>query len=73
MKMFVTMISACFAIIIFIYHGKIYFVEGISLSLGNIVGSYIGTKFAITKGEKWIKSVFYLAVLGMIIKLLFFA
>jgi len=57
---------------IFAYNGIVDYYVGIVLFIGMIIGGYIGSHAAIKFGEKWIKTLFAVAVFISGIKLLFF-
>jgi hypothetical protein len=40
--------------------------------LGSIVGGYLGSHFAIAKGNRWIKRAFEIATIAIGLKLIFF-
>jgi len=69
LKVFVVIIYTMFALLIFLLHGKVDIVIGLVLSAGNVLGSYLGTRFAISKGDKWIRVILFVAVILMAIKL----
>ena len=45
---------------------------GLVLAAGNALGAWLGTHFAVKKGEKLIRTVLLLAMLGLAVKLIFF-
>jgi uncharacterized membrane protein YfcA len=49
--------------------GKVNWLLGAVLAVGNGAGGWLGSRFAVTKGEKWIRAFMVLAVVGMAIKL----
>ena len=56
-KIFLTLIFTFFALIIFVYFGKVNLLLGLVLGAGNIVGAIIGVKIAVKIGPKYIKYV----------------
>ncbi|MCB1098612.1 MAG: sulfite exporter TauE/SafE family protein [Verrucomicrobiae bacterium] len=70
-KVFVVGMFTLAALIVFIIHGKIWWVTGLCLAVGNSLGGWIGSQLSVTKGEGFIRRVLYIALLVMAIKLLF--
>lgn len=58
------------ATIIFIGHGTINYADGIPLLLGCAIGGWVGAKYAIIKGNVWIRRIFLLLTAGLIINLI---
>jgi len=69
LKVFVVLVYVVFSIAIFAARGKIDIVMGIVLSAGSALGAYLGSNFAVKKGDKWIRVVLVIAVLAMAVKL----
>ena len=70
----VVLVSAytCIVLIIFIYQGLIdWHLAGI-LIIGNVLGSFVGSRLAIKKGSSYLRKVLVFALIAMAIKLLFF-
>jgi len=55
--------------IIFIFYGKVNFLYGLFLGVGNAAGSYIGSNLAIKNGEKIINPILVISVIVMSIKI----
>jgi len=55
---------------VFIVHGQVNYVLGLSLAAGNSVGGWIGTHFAVEKGHEWIKRFVIITVLVFALRLL---
>lgn len=64
--------SNTIALIVFIPHGTVHFDVGILLGLGALVGGYIGSRFAIKKGNKWVRIAFFIVVGTAALRMLFF-
>ena len=64
-KLFVAGIYLIPSLVVFIAYGKVAWVPAIVLAAGTGLGAWLGTHFAVRKGDKWIKVVLALAVLGM--------
>lgn len=69
-KVFIIFFYTIIALGIFISKGQVNWVLGISLAAGNATGAWIGSHFAVKMGDKWIKVVLIVAVVGSVIKLL---
>ncbi|MBW2503089.1 MAG: sulfite exporter TauE/SafE family protein [Deltaproteobacteria bacterium] len=59
------------ALAVFIAHGQIDYVLGSALAVGNSLGGWCATHFAVKKGHDWIKRVVTLTVLVFALRLLF--
>ena len=70
-KMAIILPYSLLALWIFARETGVLWLAGLALALGNSIGGWLGVHFAIKKGEKFIKIVFNLALLALIIKLLF--
>jgi uncharacterized protein len=68
----ISLSGAAAMIAIFIHAGIINFNVGIPLMIGSAVGGYIGAHAALKKGEKVVKSIFFLVVIASGLKLLLF-
>ncbi|MBN1435266.1 sulfite exporter TauE/SafE family protein [Candidatus Fermentibacterales bacterium] len=64
-KIMVTGIYLIPSLAVFIADGKIAWLPALVLALGAGTGGWLGTTFAVRKGEVWIKAVLALAVLAM--------
>ena len=69
-KVFIVAIYTIAAIGIFAWQGKIYWVTGLFLTLGMSTGGWIGSHLAVSKGESFIRTVLYVAIVCMSIRLL---
>jgi hypothetical protein len=54
---------------IFIAHGEVNWILGLTLAVGNGFGAWLGSRFAISGGDKWIRIVLVIAVVLMAGKL----
>ncbi len=68
-KVFVIALYTVSSLIVFIINGNINWAFGIILALGNSIGAYLGSSFAVNKGDKWIRIVITGAVIVMAGKL----
>ena len=69
-KVFIEAVYTMVAIIVYAAQGHVLWIPGICLALGNSSGAWIGTHFAIKKGQRFIRIVFNVTVLALVIKLL---
>ena len=70
LKVFIILIYTCSSLIIFFINGKVDLVLGLILAIGNAIGAYLGSNFAVSKGDKWIRVFIVIAILSMSAKLL---
>lgn len=66
-----TLASAFIASIVYIISGIVNYAFFVTLFTATIIGSYLGSAYAIKKGEKWVRSLFIIIVLLMAVRLLF--
>ncbi len=71
-KVFVALMFSFVALGVFAFRSDIEWVLGIALAAGYAVGGWLGANSSISGGETLIKRVFYVALVGMAVKLLFF-
>lgn len=69
-KVFIAGINALFSLLIFVFHNKIYWTIGLVLAAGNGLGGWIGSHFAVSKGERFIRIVLTICVTALVLKLL---
>ena len=69
-KVFVIFAYTFIALGVFMAHGQINYMLGLSLAAGNAIGGNIAPKMAVEKGHAWIKKVVSLTVLVFALKLL---
>jgi uncharacterized membrane protein YfcA len=67
-----SVLMAIIGSIIFAFYGIINYQYGIVLLIGMTIGSFVGTKIAIQKGNKFIRLIFSILVIIFAIKLIFF-
>ena len=70
LKLFIVLIYVSSSFIVFIIHGKVDWILGLTLAIGNALGAYLGSNFAVSKGDKWIRVFIVIAILSMSAKLL---
>jgi len=69
-KVLVTVIYIFSSLLVFVYNGKVDWLPGLVLALGNAIGAYWGSAFSVSKGDKWIRRFLIVSVLIMAAKLL---
>lgn len=68
-KVFVVAVYTLSALVTFALEGKVDWVLGLVLAVGNGAGGWIGSRFQVAKGEKWVRIVLIVAVLAMAVRL----
>jgi len=71
-KVFIVGVYTIAALTIFACRGNVVWIAGLFLAVGNSVGAWVSTHFAVKKGEHIIRIVLYIALVAMVIKLLFY-
>ncbi|CAA0116440.1 putative membrane transporter protein YfcA [Halioglobus japonicus] len=69
-KVFIIAVYTVVALAIFANQLELLWVVGIALAVGNSIGGYLGSRFAISKGEHMIRRVLNLVLVVFVIKLL---
>ena len=72
LKVLVIMIYMIPSLAIFMLRGQVDWTAGLVLAAGNTLGAYLGTRFSILKGDRWIRYILTVAVISMAVKLFFF-
>jgi uncharacterized membrane protein YfcA len=70
-KVAITLVYTIAALILFATQVEIAWLAGLALAIGNFIGGWLGAHTTIAKGEVWIRRIFYLAIVGLILVLLF--
>ncbi len=65
------LLSGIGSVLVFIFSDLINYRYAVALFLGMFIGGYIGTAFAIKKGDKWLKPLLGLIILGTALKMIF--
>ena len=68
-KVLVILVYTVLALGIFIMEKQVDWALGVTLAVGNATGAWIGSHWAVEKGEKWIKVVLVVAVLAFSVNL----
>tara|TARA_R110000850_G_scaffold217214_2_gene342926 strand:+ start:3416 stop:4201 length:786 start_codon:yes stop_codon:yes gene_type:complete len=69
-KVFIVGFFTLAALIIFAARGQVLWIPGLALAVGNSIGGWIGSQLSVLKGDRWIRTVLYVALFLMAIKLL---
>lgn len=70
-KVLVIFAFTAVALGVFMIHGEVNYTLGLCLALGNSIGGWIGTHYAVKKGHDWIKRFVVATVLVFALRLLF--
>ncbi len=70
-KVFIILIYTVPALFVFLYRKDVIWSMGLVLAAGNALGAWVGTHFAVKKGEKFIRVVLLVAMLAMAVKLIY--
>ncbi|WDI30801.1 sulfite exporter TauE/SafE family protein [Hyphococcus flavus] len=71
-KVFIALVFSLVSLAVFAANVEIAWTFGFALAAGHFIGGWLGASSAVAKGEALIKKVFYLALVAMAVKLLFF-
>ena len=71
-KVFAAIVYTGVSIIVFAIEGKIEWITGLTLAVGQGFGGWYASRWSVDKGEVWIKRVMVVTVIGLAIKLWFF-
>jgi uncharacterized membrane protein YfcA len=69
-KVFIVGVFTLAALIVFASRGQVFWKVGLVLAIGNAIGGWLGSHVSVGGGEKWIRIVFFVALIGMALKLL---
>ncbi|NLE77778.1 MAG: sulfite exporter TauE/SafE family protein [Chloroflexi bacterium] len=68
-KALIILVYTLLALYVFAVEGKVDWVLGLVLSVGNGMGGWLTGRFSVTKGERWIRPVLIVCVLAFALKL----
>lgn len=71
-KVFAALLYTGAAVLIFAIGDKIIWTIGLTLAVGQSIGAWYASRWSVGAGEKWIKRILVVSVIGMAIKLWFF-
>jgi uncharacterized membrane protein YfcA len=69
-KVFIVGIYTIPALVVFAVQGKVWWLGGLALAMGNAAGAWIATRVTIIHGERAVRGVFIVAVIAMGLKLI---
>ncbi|NLC77313.1 MAG: sulfite exporter TauE/SafE family protein, partial [Clostridia bacterium] len=69
-KVFVILAYMLSSLAVFVASGQVEWVLGLTLAVGNGAGGWLGSNFAVAKGDKWIRIILVVTVTAMAAKLL---
>lgn len=69
-KVFIVGLFTFAALIVFAVRGQVLWIPGFALAAGNALGGWIGSRLSVFKGESWIRTTLWIALLLMAVKLL---
>ena len=67
-KVAVILIYTVAAVTVFLLNGKVEWGPGLTLAAGNAAGAWLGARFSVTGGEKWIRIILVVAVVVMAVR-----
>lgn len=67
-KVAVILIYTMAAVTVFLLNGKVEWGPGLTLAAGNAAGAWLGARFSVTGGEKWIRIILVVAVVVMAVR-----
>jgi len=70
-KVFVVGIYTLVALAVFALNGRIHWIAGLILALGNMTGAWTGSMLSVKKGEAWIRPVLYIMLVIFALRLLY--
>lgn len=73
LKVFINFIFTPFALAVFIYKGQVDITAGLVLAVGNSIGAYLASRYAVSWGPAFVRYVLMVVIVGSGIKLLFFS
>lgn len=62
-KVLIVLISAPFTLFVFIYYGQVDYLYGFVLGLGNVVGAFVASRLAVSKGVVFVKWVIIVMII----------
>lgn len=67
-KVAVILIYTVAAVVVFLLNGKVAWGPGLTLAAGNVAGAWLGARFSVAGGERWIRVFLVVAVLVMAVR-----
>lgn len=72
-KVMVVAMYTVSSLLVFIINGKVNWGLGLILAVGNSIGAWLGSHYAVKKGDKFIKVVLSVVMVVMVLRLLFWS
>ncbi|WP_132372799.1 sulfite exporter TauE/SafE family protein [Melghiribacillus thermohalophilus] len=69
LKVFIVGIYMFTSLAVFIINDQVHWLYGITLAIGTSIGGYLASRFAVKKGEKWVRIILIVVVIAMSIRL----
>ncbi|MBT3749969.1 MAG: sulfite exporter TauE/SafE family protein [Bacteroidetes bacterium] len=69
-KLLIVLLYTPFALAIFIYNDQVYWIAGLILGVGNMIGAFVASRFAVSWGAKAVRIILLIIVFGASLKLL---
>jgi len=73
LKVFINFVFTPFALAVFIYKGQVDIVAGLVLAVGNSIGAYLASKYAVSWGPAFVRYVLIVVIVASGTKLFFFS
>jgi uncharacterized membrane protein YfcA len=67
-KVAVILVYTVAALTVFLLNGKVEWGPGLTLAVGNSAGAWLGARFSVAGGERWIRAILVVAVLVMAVR-----
>jgi len=71
-KLFIVLCYTPFALIVFILNDQVDYKAGLILGIGNMIGAFVASRFAVSWGAKVVRIILLVIILGASVKLLLF-
>jgi uncharacterized membrane protein YfcA len=71
-KVLVVLLYTMASLVVFAIEGTIDWLWGGVLAIGNSIGAWIGARWQVSKGDRWVKRILIIMVIALSIKLWFF-
>ena len=67
-KVVVILVYTVAALTVFLLNGKVEWGPGLTLAVGTSAGAWLGARFSVAGGERWIRAILVVAVLVMAVR-----
>lgn len=71
-KLLIVLLYTPFALAVFIFNDQVNWTAGLILAIGNMLGAYVASRFAVSWGARAVRIILLVIVFGAAIRLLFF-